>query len=68
MKCPICKGDGIALTDGRTFKCSRCGGYFDEFPDEGGSVTHSNPVVGAIKREEFLERERARKARRMTGK
>lgn len=67
MNCPVCDQKGIPCGNG-TYKCTSCGGFFDDDPDEGSSITHSNPVVGAIKREEFEERERARKARRMAGK
>lgn len=43
-RCPRCDGKGIP-TPGGLFKCSKCGGFYDDDPDEGGTHSDRNPAA-----------------------
>ena len=57
--CPCCKTNRHASTHGQSqYYCSRCGGLYDNDPDEGGDHSTFNPAAR-------LEREERRKERQM---
>lgn len=61
--CPRCntaKKSTVAGLTGDTFHCGRCGGLYDNEPDEGGSHSDRNPAA----RLERQERNRGSTARR----
>lgn len=57
--CPVCGTNRkvSAYPSGKQFHCGRCGGMFDDDPDEGGSA-YNDPEKSAIKREEQERRQR----------
>lgn len=55
-RCPRCNGKGQqANPEGSIFKCTKCGGFFDNEPDEGGDWSDRSPAA----RIERQERRRA---------
>lgn len=57
--CPLCGSTKAAKAGKGRYKCNRCGGLFDDDPDEGGDYHQRNPSA-RLEREE-RERDRRRK-------
>lgn len=63
IACPGCGSRQFKPAGPDMFKCSRCGGLFDDDPDEGG--THGHRPKARLEREERrIERRRDRLGRR----
>ena len=63
-KCPACgtaKQVHAVGSCGDMFKCGRCGGLFDQDPDEGGSHSNFNPGARIEREERRLETHRQRR-------
>lgn len=59
--CPSCGSSRSVYEDGdRNFFCNNCKVTFDDLPDEGGDYSR-DPVRSAIRKEEWQQREAARK-------
>lgn len=60
-RCPRCNVKGLAAGQD-TWKCPRCGGFFDDRPEEGGDYSDRDPA----RRLEREEERRGRKVQRRT--
>lgn len=58
-RCPACKG--ALKPAGAMLRCAKCGGFYDDSPEEGGDYSDHNPAA-RLEREE-RERERRQMAR-----
>lgn len=61
MHCPFCGTRRVAQGPDRTYRCGRCGSWFDDDPDEGGDYSNRNPGARLEREEARAERQRARK-------
>lgn len=52
---------GVQLIGERMYRCDRCGRHFDDEPEEGAASCYTDPVTGAMKKEEWENRRRARR-------
>ena len=63
--CPVCRTNKHAnARAGGDFYCSKCGGLFDDKPDEGVDFSDHNAAVRLEREERRLQRERERRAKR----
>lgn len=54
--CPKCKRPTVVA--GALFRCPKCGGFYDDNPDEGGDFSDRNPAA-RLEREERRREARA---------
>lgn len=46
--CPVCgTNKRVQALAGKMFRCGKCGGLFDDDPDEGGDFHSRNPAARA---------------------
>ena len=60
--CPRCRtAKQSTRHDGDMYYCSRCGGLYDNDPDEGGDYSARNPGIRIEREERAREQQRARR-------
>ncbi len=52
VRCPRCRRKQPSRGPDALYRCDRCGGMFDDDPDEGCPTVYNDPVRSAIAREE----------------
>lgn len=63
-ECPACSSRDSEPHDGDCFYCRKCGGIFDDSPDDGGDYSDFNPAARLERAERKAERLKKRMARR----
>lgn len=62
VRCPRCGTPQNRRLPDSIYRCDRCGGMFDDDPDEGSPEVYDDPVRSLMAKERRLRRQKRRRA------